>query len=48
MLPLLKQLNLIFGRIICSWCGRDLGPYDGEGDTHGICGDCLKKELEKI
>lgn len=32
-----------FGRVICAWCGRDLGPYSGDGDTHTICGDCLKK-----
>lgn len=32
-----------FGRVICAWCGRDLGSYSGDGDTHTICSDCLKK-----
>jgi hypothetical protein len=55
----LKQLNNIlahqhgitivnFGRIICAWCKRDLGPYSGEGDTHGICADCKQKILDSI
>ena len=38
----------LFGRIICAWCDKDLGPYNGEGDTHGICADCLKKQLDSI
>lgn len=21
-----------FGRVICAWCGRDLGSYSGDGD----------------
>ncbi len=47
-------------RIVCSWCGKDLGDAgftNGEKGTisHGICKDCAKKfeeeseeELEEV
>ncbi len=31
------------GRIICSWCGKDMGASGTDMDTHTICGDCAKK-----
>ncbi len=37
------------GRRICAWCKKDLGPAESEGDTHGICEECLakvRKEME--
>lgn len=33
---------------ICAWCGKDMGENDIEPKkavTHGMCQDCLKKEL---
>jgi len=30
-------------RIVCSWCGKDMGVKKGRGITHGICEDCIKK-----
>ena len=36
------------GRRICAWCKKDMGEYAGNGDTHGICPDCFKKQLEDI
>lgn len=30
--------------VICAWCGKPLGEKDGrgaEGESHGICDDCL-------
>ncbi len=35
------------GRRICAWCQKDMGPFEGEGDTHGICKECCKKVLEE-
>ncbi len=35
------------GRMICSWCGRDLGPSGTAQDSHGICADCDRKLREK-
>jgi hypothetical protein len=35
-------------RCICSYCKNQYGIKDGqgqEGDSHGICPDCLKKEF---
>lgn len=35
-------------KIICAWCGQDMGTKDGqgvEGDSHGICDDCLEAQL---
>lgn len=34
--PKVFKINLgpVFGHRICAWCGKDLGPYEGEGDTH--------------
>lgn len=32
-------------KIVCAWCGKDMGEKDGEGVegvSHGICEDCLK------
>jgi hypothetical protein len=28
-------------RVVCAWCGKDLGPSDTDGDSHGICEDCI-------
>jgi len=33
-------------KIVCAWCGKEIGEKDGhgqEGITHGICAKCLKK-----
>jgi hypothetical protein len=32
-----------FGRVICSWCNKDMGPSKTDMDSHGICADCAKK-----
>ena len=41
--------------ITCAWCGEKLGEKDGqgvEGESHGICDDCLTRyfphQAEKI
>lgn len=31
------------GRMLCAWCGRDLGPRGTDADSHGICADCERK-----
>jgi predicted amidophosphoribosyltransferase len=31
------------GRMICAWCGRDLGPSGARADSHGICAECERK-----
>jgi len=34
----------------CAWCGKDMGekePLDDQRVTHGICQECLKKELRE-
>ncbi len=36
------------GRVICAWCKEDMGPFAGEGVSHGICPTCLAKECAKI
>ena len=33
-------------RIVCAWCGKDMGEKKGNGEekiTHGICQECLAK-----
>jgi len=38
-------------KVVCAWCGADLGTKDGHGSTgttHGICKDCAKKETAKL
>ena len=35
-------------KIQCAWCGKDLGskpPYEDESTTHGMCQECLEKEI---
>lgn len=35
-------------KIVCAWCGKDMGTKDGkgvEGITHGICPECLIKQI---
>lgn len=37
-------------KVICAWCGKELGEKDGEGVegiSHGICEDCLARQREK-
>ena len=35
-------------KIVCAWCGKEMGTKDGEGQagtTHGICSGCLEQQL---
>ena len=37
-------------KIVCAWCGKDMGEKDGEGIegiSHGICEECLTQLEEK-
>ncbi len=34
-------------KIVCAWCGRDMGEKDGAGVggvSHSICEECLQRE----
>jgi DNA-directed RNA polymerase subunit RPC12/RpoP len=35
---------------VCAWCGKDMGtkPSESTGTTHGMCPDCLKKEMGEM
>lgn len=38
-------------RIVCAWCGKDVGEKDGkgvEGISHSICRECLAKLTAKV
>ena len=38
-------------KVICAWCGKDMGEKDGkgvEGVSHGICEDCVNKYFPEI
>ena len=38
-------------KVVCAWCGVDMGTKDGQGQTgttHGMCRKCAKKELAKL
>jgi len=38
-------------RIVCSWCGKELGekePLDDQSETHGKCNACLKKQPQAV
>jgi len=33
-------------KIVCAWCGKDMGERDSEGIegiSHGVCEECLDK-----
>ena len=37
-------------KIVCAWCGKDMGEKDGEGiegTSHSICQNCLDKLLSQ-
>lgn len=37
-------------KIVCAWCGKDMGEKDSEGVngvSHSICQECLAKLTEK-
>ena len=36
------------GRRICAWCKKDMGHFEGSGDTHGICPKCKDKMIADI
>ena len=27
-------------KVVCAWCGEDMGTKDGEGVSHSICDTC--------
>ena len=38
-------------KIVCAWCGKDMGEKDGrgvEGVTHGQCKQCFTKFMAKV
>lgn len=37
-------------RIVCAWCGADLGTKPGPADkvTHGCCERCMAKMLDEL
>lgn len=38
-------------KMICAWCGKDLGEKDGrgvEGISHCVCEGCLHKFQEEV
>lgn len=38
-------------KIVCAWCGKDMGEKDGDGVdgvSHGLCQRCLAKLLAKV
>ena len=35
-------------KVVCAWCGADMGEKDGEGEegiSHGMCDKCYAKEM---
>ena len=48
MKALAKQTTL---RVVCSWCRKSMGTKLGHGATgtsHGMCGDCARKQMEAL
>jgi hypothetical protein len=35
------------GRIVCAWCGKDMGPAKTRLDSHEICGTCKVKAMRE-
>lgn len=38
-------------KVVCAWCNKNLEdkePLDNNGTSHGICKECLNKEMEKL
>lgn len=38
-------------KIVCAFCGKDLGEKDGEGVegvSHGCCDECFKKRVADL
>lgn len=38
-------------KIVCGWCGKEMGEKDGEGtegETTGICDDCLLRHFPHL
>ena len=33
------------GKVVCAWCENEMGEFDGDGVSHGICGTCLKERF---
>ncbi len=37
------------GKVVCAWCGKDLGTKKGiNGTSHGMCKECYDEEMEKM
>jgi len=38
----------LMSRCMCAWCGKFLHWVNCEGDSHGICEECIERELERL
>ena len=37
-------------KVVCAWCGKDIGEKDGQGQegiSHGMCDECYVKWREE-
>ncbi len=38
-------------KIVCAWCGKDMGERDSEGAegvSHGMCAECLDEVAGRV
>ena len=41
------EIDVPVHRQLCAWCGKVLGVVlNTSGDSHGICKDCAKEQME--
>lgn len=41
-----QVLGTVIMKIVCAWCGKDMGekpPFEDKSVTHGMCPECYKK-----
>ncbi|MCX6785986.1 MAG: hypothetical protein NTZ18_04010 [Candidatus Komeilibacteria bacterium] len=34
------------GMVVCAWCKKEIGRWEGPGISHGICSDCKKTYID--
>ncbi len=49
--PKIVENEQLKGIVICAWCKKEIGRWEGPGISHGLCQECkvgVNEEIESL